>query len=839
MKKTKPLINGLYTVKTYLKLFVILLFSLMLLVLAVGFGLAMHYKKDLPDIAKIRDVQMYMPLQVFSSDGELLAEYGEKRRIVATIDEIPKRLQQAFVAAEDDRFYEHPGVDWQGLARAVYVLVTTGEKSQGGSTITMQIARNLFLDNDKTYSRKAKEMLLALKIEQELTKDEILELYLNKIFFGHRAWGVGAAAFAYYGKALDELNLAEITMIAGLPKAPSAYNPLTNPPRAIVRRNYVLRRMRQLSMISQEEFNLASTEPVTASKHVAEHSLEGGYIAEMARADMVERYGDAAYSSGYRVYTTVTSKAQRAATEGLRRALHAYEERHGYRGALDTLDENTVADEVALSKALSKVPEYGSLSVAAVLLVDAESATIQLSNGGTSRLLLAGVEWARARLSVNELGEEITRVDSVLSRGDVIYVSAGEGAQLRLAQLPGPEGAFVALDPRDGAVLALAGGYQFERSKFNRATQASRQSGSNFKPFVFSAALDAGLSVATVFNDAPVVFDDDKLEDVWRPENYSGRIYGPTRLREALVKSRNLVSIRVLRKIGIRNTINYIDRFGLDSKSMPRDLSLALGSGVVKPIDLVKAYAVFANGGFLIEPYFIRRIEDRDGKLLYRSAPQIACEDDTCLEEFVSRTASTRAFEESLLPQDSTDNTVLAQRVLKKDNAFLMNSMLREVVQRGTARRAGKALNRPDIAGKTGTTNEQMDAWFTGFHPEIVATAWVGFDRAKTLGEGEAGGTAALPMWTDFMQTMLDGVPVVELTPPENIVRLRIDKASGKLARAGAGGAMFEYFREAAAEHSKATEDRGTASRATESVWNAGPSLPEEAEEEDIREQLF
>ncbi|MGB0865871.1 MAG: penicillin-binding protein 1A [Granulosicoccaceae bacterium] len=808
----------------------------------------MHFKKDLPEVSDIREVELYVPLQVFSSDGELLAEYGEKRRIFAAIDEIPLQMQQAFVAAEDDRFYEHPGVDWQGLARAVYVLVTTGKKAQGGSTITMQIARNLFLDNDKKYSRKFKEMLLAMEIERELSKDEILELYLNKIFFGNRAWGVGAAAFAYYGKSLQDLELAEIAMIAGLPKAPSAYNPIANPTRAVVRRNYVLRRMRELSMISQQDFDLASVAPVTAELHVAQRALEGGYVAEMVRADLVERFGDSAYSHGYRVYTTLTAKAQRAATESLRRALHAYEERHGYRGPLAQLDEDVLSDEIALSQALADVPQYGDLSAAAVLAVESESATIQLSDGGTAQLPLTGVLWARKRLSIDELGEEITRVAQVLSRGDLIYVSPDEGAQLKLSQLPEPEGAFVALDPKDGAVLALAGGYQFERSKFNRVTQASRQSGSNFKPFVFSAALDAGLSVASVFNDAPVVFDDDKLEDVWRPENYSGRVYGPTRLREALVKSRNLVSIRVLRKIGIKNAINYIDRFGMETEKLPRDLSLALGSGVVKPIDLVRAYAVFANNGYLIEPYFIRRIEDRNGKVLHLSSAQVACEDELCLDDYLAQfgePAKSEAVGAESEEGELGSRPQLAQRVLEEDNAFLMNSMLREVVRRGTAVRAGKTLARPDIAGKTGTTNEQMDAWFTGFHPEVVATAWVGFDQVKTLGSRETGGRAALPMWIDFMQTMLDGVPQADLIPPDNVVRLRIDKATGKRARAGADGAMFEYFRdvaEEAPEQGVVASEGGAANAARKTVnrvWNVQPSLPEEAPEEDIRDQLF
>jgi len=824
-------------VKKLLKILAILLFSFVLLALLVGFYFAVTLKKDLPVVGEIRDLQMYVPLKVFSKDGELLAEYGEKRRIVAAIENIPLPMQQAFIAAEDDRFYEHPGVDWQGLARAVYVLVTTGEKAQGGSTITMQIARNLFLDNTKRYSRKAKEMLLALEIEQELSKDEILELYLNKIFFGNRAWGVGAAAFAYYGKTLDELSLAEISMIAGLPKAPSAYNPIANPERALVRRNYVLRRMLELNMIDQNQFDEAVNSPVTAKLHRSKRAVEGGYIAEMVRSELVERYGDQAYSAGFKVYTTLTAKAQRAATEGLRSALHAYEERHGYRGPLATVDEEVLADEVALSQAMAEPPQYGELSTAVVLSVSETEAEVLLSDGGTALLGLASVEWARERISIDEQGEEITAVDQVLTRGDVIYVMPGENAQLKLAQLPEPEGAFVAIDPKDGAILGLAGGYQFERSKFNRVMQADRQPGSNFKPFVYAAGLDAGFSLASVLNDAPVVFEDDKLEDVWRPENYSGRVYGPTRLREALVKSRNLVSIRVLRKIGIKNAINYIARFGLDTEELPQDLSLVLGSGVIKPIDLVTGYAVFANGGFRVEPYFIRRIEDRDGTVLFTARPQVACADDACLQDVMAEGVATGTDTPMLRP-------VMAPRVLAEDTSFLMNSALREVVRRGTAVAAGKALGRPDIAGKTGTTNEQMDAWFTGYHPEVVASAWVGFDQVKTLGSRETGGRAALPMWIDFMQTMLDGVPVSELIPPDNIVRLRIDKQSGKLARPGASGAMFEYFRsdDVRSEQAAPTatqSNSGVEEEAIEPIWKVRPVLPEEAPQEDIRDLLF
>ncbi len=824
--------------KTFIKLSLALFCTGCLLAVVGAIAIWAYFSPQLPTTEEISRIQLHQPMQVLSKEGVLIAEYGRKRRMPMDIKDVPLQLQQAFVAAEDDRFYQHPGVDWQGLARAVYVLVTTGEKSQGGSTITMQVARNLFLDNSKRYSRKIKEILLALRLESELGKDQILELYVNTIFFGNRAWGIASAAQIYYDKTLDELSLPQIAMIAGLPKAPSAYNPIANPQRALQRRNYVLRRMNEVGAIDADTYESAKLASLTAGLHFATSELDAGYVAEMVRSALYEQHGEAIYNEGWKVYTTVSSRLQSAANRSLRDTLHSYEERHGYRGAISTLEPDALADPEAVLAALDSTPVYGDLDAAVVLSVTADSADLQLKSGGTAVLDLESVAWAREFVAINTLGPEIESVDQVLTVGDVVYVRADSAARHRLSQLPGPEGAFVALDPRDGAVLALVGGYAFERSKFNRVSQASRQPGSNFKPFVYAAALENGLTLASVFNDAPVVFADDKLEDVWRPENYSGRVYGPTRLREALVSSRNLVSIRVLRKIGVPYTVDYARRFGFVDDSLPRDLSLSLGSGAVKPLELVNAYAVFANGGHAVEPWFIDRIEDNEGNTIYRADPAVACEGETCVESTLRQGTDGRYVSE-------LQSRRSAPQVLDTEIAWLMDSVLGDVVKRGTASRAGKELGRTDLAGKTGTTNEQMDAWFTGYHPSIVATAWVGFDQVRTLGAKETGGQAALPMWIDFMREALEGVPQVEKIQPDRIVRIRINRDTGKLARAGSDNSVFEVFRDGTvtrvSQTASDTGDSGTVAdggRVVETPrWSQVPT--EETDESDIREQLF
>jgi len=766
----------------------------------------------LPPVEAVRNVELQVPLRVHSADGALIAEFGEMRRTPVELDAVPGSLVDAFIAAEDQRFYEHPGVDYQGLARAIWYLVRTGEKGPGGSTITMQLARNLFLSSERTYIRKSREILLALRIERQLGKREILELYLNKIYLGQRAYGVAAAAEVYYGRPLSELTLAEQAMIAGLPKAPSAWNPVSNPERALERRAYVLGRMVDLGFISDAEYGEAMAAPVTARRHAREPELAAPYVAEMVRSQMVERFGEeAAYTEGYRVTTTLQGLRQAAATSALRNALHAYDERHGYRGPLDRLPAEVPLETAALQRALADYPRVGQLVNAAVTAVDDEG--VQLVSRGREapwRLPWSAMQWARPMLGRDALGSEPESPADVLAVRDVVRVrTTPEGP--RLAQAPEVEGALVAVDPRDGRIVSLVGGYDFGRSKFNRVTQARRQPGSAFKPLIYSAALEHGFTPATLVNDAPVVLADASLESVWRPENYSGRVFGPTRLREALTYSRNLVSIRVLRSIGVENAIEHIGRFGIDSGQLPQGLSLALGSAEVTPLELARSYAVFANGGHLVEPYFIRRIEDDDGEVLFRARPYVACGDAAAdcadVETTDGRPATgdgeqplqAAGLAQELLVRTTEDQEPPAPRaapqVIPPENAWLMRSMMRDVVRRGTAR-AARELGRDDIAGKTGTTNEQRDAWFSGFNSDLVATAWVGLDELDSLGRYETGGRAALPMWMDYMATALEGLPEADPARPGGLVTVRIDPETGRLTDSDNPDAIFETFRE-------------------------------------------
>ena len=798
---------------------------------AIGVGyLYTSLADDLPDVASLREVQLQMPLRIYTAEGDLIAEYGEKRREPVQISAVPQSLVDAIVASEDQRFYEHPGVDWQGLARAAIYLARTGRMGPGGSTITMQVARNFFLTNERTYKRKIREIFTALRIERLLEKDEILELYVNKIYLGNRSYGFAAASKVYYGKKIAELELAESAMLAGLPKAPSTYNPVVNPERALIRRDYVLGRMRDEGMIDEASYRDALAVPVTAALHYSRPEAEAAYIGEMARARVQQLFGDRWATAGFNVYTSIRSVDQRAANGALRGALMDYEARHGYRGPVTTLDADTLGDPEALLAALDDLPSPGGLVPAAVVSVDAEAASLVAADGAEFALALEDVEWARERLDVDRLGDEVASVDQVLAAGDVIMLSPREDGTARFVQEPRVEGAFVAMDPSTGDITALVGGFDYYRSKFNRVTQARRQPGSTFKPFIYSAALAAGDTPATVYNDAPVVFHDDALEGEWRPSNYSGRFYGPTRLREALVKSRNLVSIRVLREIGVPWAIEHARRFGFAERNMPPDLSLALGSAAVTPMELTSAFAVFANGGYRVQPHFIERIEDPRGRVVYETPKVVLCDDcddgiesplraemdaelgappenaptdDSTLVADVAEGEEGGATEGDVVagtenvpatpdPSVMPPDTVDAPRVLDARNAWLMNSMMREVVRRGTARRAGEALGRGDLAGKTGTTNNQLDAWFAGYSDRVVASAWVGSDGLDPLGRGEAGGVAALPMWTAFMTETLEGVPESELLEPPGIETVRIDARTGE---PGAGeGTMLELF---------------------------------------------
>ncbi len=785
---------------------------------------------DLPPIERLKDVQLQVPLRIYSADGDLVAEFGEQRRIPVHYDELPQAVIDAILATEDDRFFEHPGVDYQGLVRAAVELVRTGQKRQGGSTITMQVARNFFLSSEKTYLRKLTEIFLALKIERYLSKQEILELYLNKIYFGQRAYGVGAAAQVYYGLPVDQLTLAQVAMIAGLPKAPSSNNPVSNPERALQRRDHVLSRMYILGYIDSREYQQALLEVDHASLHTATIGVQAPYVAEMVRAYMVETYGEAAYHVGYSVTTTLDSARQRAANSALRNDLLAYDRRHGYRGVEAHVElKGASADSYAeLMKGRSTL---AGLEPALVTALDKQSASVFIDGLGTVELGWEALSWARRAISANALGPKPKTAADVLAVGDIVRVEQQADGGWKLAQLPRVAGALVSLRPQDGALQALVGGFDFFTSKFNRAVQAQRQPGSSFKPFVYSAALAKGYTLASVFNDAPVVFDDASLETTWRPENYSGKFYGPTRMREALTHSRNLVSIRLLQAIGAGYAADYVRRFGFRAEQVPRDLSLALGSGSATPLEMARAYSVWANGGFFIQPYFIDEIKNPAGDTVYKANPAVACPecDDSVTGELPDEAApaatpsmSVPTVEaagdgehQSTVPAKGADTAppqpVYARRVVDYDNVYLMTSLMKDVIKRGTGRRA-MTLGRNDLAGKTGTTNDQRDAWFCGFNTNLVTTVWVGFDQTQPLGAGETGGRAALPMWIEYMKTALRDVPPSSLPQPADLVTVRIDAKTGLRLPPGQAGGLFELFRpgEVPQRFSEPTYTQGT-----------------------------
>ena len=809
---------------------ILVLLAVLAVALGVG-GIYWYLAPKLPSAEILRDVHLQVPLRVYTREGELLAEFGEKRRTPLRLDEVPEQLIQAFLAGEDDRYFEHPGVDWQGLTRAVLYLIRTGEKGPGGSTITMQVARNFFLTREKTYIRKLNEILLALKIERELTKEEILELYVNKIFLGHRAYGVGAAAQVYYGLPVTELDLAQLAMIAGLPKAPSRFNPVTNPQQAVARRAYVLRRMLELDYIDQAEHDKARDAPVTAKVHGLAIEVEAPYVAEMVRAYMEENYGKEVYTAGYEVWTTLDGRLQRAANGALRQTLLEYDTRHGYRGSERHVATGNEAGPP--EKVLANMADVGGLVPAVVTSVDKSTVTAWARDVGPVELEFESMEWARRYISENRRGDKPKDVGAVVKTGDVIRVRPAEDDDgWRFAQLPDVEGALVSLDPNDGSVVALTGGFDFYRSKFNRAIQAERQPGSSFKPFIYSAALEYGYTPASIINDAPVVFEDPSLKGAWRPENYGGKFHGPTPLRTALYKSRNLVSIRLLREIGIDFALEHIARFGIDVEKLPRGLSLALGSGVLTPLEVATGYSVLANGGYLVEPYFIQRVRDGDDQLVFAADPLVVCRD--CVDEEVTAgsASATPADGESAgsatsaaagtdadtgSPSGRSGALRRAPRVLEARNAWLMYSLMRDVIRRGTGRKAW-VLERDDIAGKTGTTNDQYDAWFSGFNPDLVATTWIGFDEFRPLGKRETGASAALPMWIAYMKEALAGVRQREVPPPEGIVTVRIDPGTGERAGASHEGAVFESFRRERVPTKRVAERPSTDEPGTKSV---------------------
>jgi penicillin-binding protein 1A len=754
-------------------------------------GAYYYVAPSLPAVESLKDVRLQVPLRVYTRDGRLLAEYGEMRRTPLAFGEFPASVVDAFLAAEDDRFFEHPGVDYQGIVRATVALALTGERRQGGGTITMQLARNFFLTREKTISRKVREIFLALRIESELSKEEILTLYLNAIFLGQRAYGVGAAAEVYFGKTVDKLSLAEIATIAGLPKAPSRDNPVTNPDRALSRRAYVLRRMIETGAISQQQFQDAMSESMVSQLHGATVEIEAPYVGEMVRQRLLEMFGPSAYTAGYVVTTSLDSRLQVSAVDALRATLIEYDRRHGYRGPLARIawpPEDPGA--INLDELLSGYQASPGMQIGVVTRLDTQLAEVAVAGTGTLTISWEGLSWARRYIDDNTRGTAPETAADILAVGDVIEIAPTEDGQAGLSQTPTVQGALVALDPIDGAIAALVGGFDFEASKYNRAVQARRQPGSSFKPLIYSAALENGFTPATIVNDAPVVFDDDQLEETWRPENYSQRFYGPTRLREALVRSRNLVSIRVLRTIGIQAAIDHIGDFGIPASLLPRDLSLALGSVALTPLQMADAYATFANGGFGVDAYFIDRIADSEGNIVHRADRPVACA--VCTDERAEpEERRTGTDDEPLVPDLAIQ---YAQPVITRQNAYLIADMMRDVIRRGTGRRA-LALGRQDLSGKTGTTNDRRDAWFGGFNGAIVALAWVGFDQERPLGAREEGGRTALPMWIRFMETALDGAPESLPPKPGGLVTVRISPDSGRLARTGDIDAIFETFR--------------------------------------------
>ena len=824
-------------------------------------GMYLYLSPQLPSVGSLREVKLQTPLRVYSADGKLMAEFGEKRRTPIRFENIPTTYIDALLAAEDDDFFEHHGVSIKGLARAATQLILTGRRASGGSTITMQVARNYYLSRRKTFARKFNEILLALRIEQELSKEEILELYVNIIFLGNRAYGIHAASQVYYGKPLNQLSLAQFAMLAGLPKGPSTMNPIANPSRALQRRNWILGRMLSLEKIDQSAHNLAIIEPVTAQYHGSNVDVQAPYISEMARSKAIELFGLEAYTEGYRVYTTIDSEMQNSAHHAVVNGLRTYDARHGFRGPEQTLtllaempgdkdsgpeatpaqtdtndEESATATDInfqplaeAWQSSLSAIPIYGNLLPAAVALIREQSFIALLASGQTVEITWEqGLSTAKPHINENVVGAAPKTASDIVSVGDVIRLAYDEEKDTyALSQVPTAQAALVALKPQNGAILSLVGGFDFRQSHFNRATQAERQPGSNFKPFVYTAALENGMTPASIINDAPIDFFDETLEDTWRPKNSDGKFLGPMRLREALYRSRNLVSIRVLREVGIGNTIRGMSRYGFNEKELSHDLTLALGSHGLTPVSVATGYAVLANGGYQVQPYLIERILDNDGKRVYESLPATVC--DPCEQPPTTNTPAlgasadgTQSLEEphqtldsladpgsydlqgdpfelpfsikSLLGILEPQDYPRAEKVLDDRVSYLIDSMLKDVIRRGTGTRA-KSLGRSDIAGKTGTTNDQVDAWFSGYNGDVVATTWVGFDQNTPLGRSEYGGRAALPIWIEFMETALKGRPETRRVQPPGIVTVRIDPETGERAKPGDPDAVFEYFR--------------------------------------------
>ena len=765
----------------------------LLLVLSGAF---LYLSPSLPSVDALRSVELQIPLRVFSSDGKLIAEFGEMRRSPIKFAEIPPHFIQALLSAEDDNFENHYGVDPSSLMRAASQLVRSGHIQTGGSTITMQVAKNYFLTSERSFSRKITEILLALQIERQLTKDEILELYVNKIYLGNRAYGIEAAAQVYYGKSIRDVSLAQMAMIAGLPKAPSRFNPLANPVRSKERRDWILGRMFRLGKIDEASYKTAISEPLNASYHVPTPEVSAPWIAEMARAEMVGRYGSEAYTQGFNVTTTVPSNLQEDANQAISAGLIAYDQRHGYRGPEARLPGKTQRD---WTQELTRQRPLNGLEPAIVTKVDKTGIVVLTRDDKQEPVAWDSMKWARPFMNTNSVGRMPAQPADVAQVGDLIRVQRQADDTLKFSQVPTVQSALVSLDPRSGAIRALVGGFSFEQSNYNRAMQAKRQPGSSFKPFIYSAALDSGYTPASLVNDAPIVFVDESVDKVWRPKNDTNTFLGPIRLREALYKSRNLVSIRVLQSMGVDTTIDYISKFGFNKQDLPRNLSLALGTATLTPMEIATGWSVFANGGYKVSPYLIERIDSRNGETLFQANPptvpvdEIAAATPQAAPASATPVSAPIAVDATLTP-GAPPAPIIAERIIDGRTAFILTSMLEDVIKKGTGRRA-MALGRTDLAGKTGTTNDSKDAWFSGYNADYMTTVWSGFDQPETLGRHEFGGTVSLPIWMTYMAAALKDKPAHVQPEPEGILSLRVDPISGRAAAPGTPGAYFELFK--------------------------------------------
>ena len=726
--------------------------------LMLGFAV-MITLPTLPSLEVLTDYRPKIPLRVYTAEGVLMGEFGEERRAVVKIGEVPEQLKQAILAAEDDRFYQHGGVDYAGVLRAAYSNFTSGGARQGASTITMQVARNFFLSKEKTLTRKFSETLLAFKIEHSLNKDEILELYINQIYLGQRSYGFASASQVYFGKPLSDIDLAEAAMLAGLPKAPSSYNPIVNPKRAKTRQAYVLRRMNEIGQISVQEYKEATGKALVIKRKSQEFAVHAEYVAEMARQAVYDRYQEETYTRGFKVYTTVRQLDQQAAYQSLRQGVMDYDQRRGYRGpeSFVKLVKNDVSQEEILENALQDRHDSGDLYAAVVLTANSKSVHAYRRGGERIEITGEGLKFAQKFLS-----ETAPAVQQRIHPGSIIRVQKSDKGLWQIVQIPQVEASLVSIDPQDGSIRSLVGGFDFNRNQFNHVTQAWRQPGSSLKPFIYSAALEKGFTPATVINDAPISFSAAETgSKPWEPRNFESKYDGPIRMREALAKSKNMVSVRILRAITVQYAQDYISRFGFDPSMHPPYMTMALGAGSVTPMQMAVGYTAFANGGFRVAPYFIQRIEDEKGNILEQAQPSQVAKN--------------------------------AVQIIDPRNAYLMTTMMQDVVERGTATRA-KQLNRTDLAGKTGTTNDHVDAWFCGYQTGLVAVAWIGFDNPKSLGEHETGGRAALPIWVNYMGKVLQNVPMSPPISPQGVITARVNPATG--FRVSHGGIMEHFLQE-------------------------------------------